>query len=88
VLVTSFIFGSTVIIEQNVEAQKMTNASNLTGIENSSSASVTARLDVPAPEPEPGDYPTHLRLMNDLWKSERVIILMFNSKIPFHPVYM
>jgi hypothetical protein len=46
-------------IEQNVQAQKMTNASNLPGIENvSSSASVTARLDLPAAEPEPGDYPT------------------------------
>jgi hypothetical protein len=37
----------------------MTNANNLTEIENiSSSASVTGRLVVPAPEPEPGDYPT------------------------------
>jgi hypothetical protein len=55
----SLMINGTATIEQSIEAQNMTNANNLTGIENdSSSASVTARLDVPAPEPEPGDYPT------------------------------
>lgn len=51
--------GNSAIIEQDVNAQNMTNASNLTGVENdSSSASVTARLNVSSPEPEPEDYPT------------------------------
>ncbi len=37
----------------------ITNASNLTGIENdSSNASVTARLNISTPQPEPEDYPT------------------------------
>ena len=43
-------------IEQVVNAQNMTNASRLTGVENdSSSASVTARLNISSPEPEPED---------------------------------
>ncbi len=47
------------LVEQSVNAQNMTNTSNLTGIENdSSSASVTTRLNVSSPEPEPEDYPT------------------------------
>lgn len=51
--------GSRTLIEQDVNAQNMTNASNLTGVENdSNSASVTARLNVSSPEPEPEDYPT------------------------------
>jgi hypothetical protein len=58
-------------IEQNVQAQNMTNASNLTGIENvSSNASVTARLDLPAAEPEPGDYP--IPSPTDEWRMEKV----------------
>ena len=52
----NFMFG---LIEQNVNAQNMTNTSNLTGIENdSNSASVTSRLNISLPEPEPEDYPT------------------------------
>jgi hypothetical protein len=46
-------------IERHVNAQKVTNASNLTGVEyDSSSGSVTARLNVTLPEPESEDYPT------------------------------
>ena len=45
-------------IEQKCPSSKCDKCSNLTGIENvSSNASVTARLDLPAAEPEPGDYP-------------------------------
>ncbi len=55
----NLIVGSSILIEQDVNGQNMTNASNLTGVENgSSSASVTARLNVSSPEPEPEDYPT------------------------------
>ena len=47
------------VVGHDVKAQNMTNASNLTGVENdSSSASVTARLYTPSPEPEPDDCPT------------------------------
>ena len=47
------------VVGHDVNAQKMTNASNLTGVENdSSSASVTARLYTQSPEPEPDDCPT------------------------------
>jgi hypothetical protein len=43
----------------SLEAQNMTNASNLTGIDNTtSSATVTARQNVSPPELEPEDYPT------------------------------
>ena len=43
----------------SVEAQNVTNTSNLTGIENTTtSASVTARQNVSPPELEPEDYPT------------------------------
>jgi hypothetical protein len=50
--------GSNTLIEQDVHAQNMTNASNFTGVGNdSSSASVTARLNISSPEPEPEDYP-------------------------------
>jgi hypothetical protein len=57
----SLMVGSSTLIEQDVHSQNMTNAdsSNLTGVENgSSSASVTARLNISSPEPEPEDYPT------------------------------
>jgi hypothetical protein len=51
--------GSSTLIEHDVNAQNMTNASNLTGVENdSSSASVTARLNVSSPEPELENSPT------------------------------
>ena len=47
------------VVGHDVNAQNMTNASNLTGVENdSSSASVTARLYTQSPEPEPDDCPT------------------------------
>ena len=47
------------LIEQSANAQNMTNVSNLTGVENdSSSASVTARLNISSPEPEPEDFAT------------------------------
>jgi hypothetical protein len=47
------------VVGHDVKAQNMTNASNLTGVENdSSSASDTARLYISSPEPEPDDYPT------------------------------
>jgi hypothetical protein len=53
---TNLMFG---LIEQSINAQNMTNANNLTGIKNdSSSASVTARLNISSPETEPEDYPT------------------------------
>jgi peptidoglycan/LPS O-acetylase OafA/YrhL len=43
----------------SLEAQNITNVSNLTGIENTTtSASVTARQNVSPPELEPEDYPT------------------------------
>jgi hypothetical protein len=43
----------------SVEAQNVTNTSNLTGIENTTtSASVTARQNVSPAELEPEDYPT------------------------------
>jgi hypothetical protein len=43
----------------SVEAQNVTNTSNLTGIEDTTtSASVTARQNVSPPELEPEDYPT------------------------------
>jgi hypothetical protein len=43
----------------SVEAQNVTNTSNLTGIENTTtSASVTARQNVSPPKLEPEDYPT------------------------------
>ena len=55
----NLIVGSSTLIEQDVNGQNMTNASNLTGVENgSSSANVTARLNVSSPEPEPEDYLT------------------------------
>jgi hypothetical protein len=42
-----------------LEAQNITNASNLTGIENTTtSATVTARQNISPPELEPEDYPT------------------------------
>jgi hypothetical protein len=42
-----------------LEAQNITNTSNLTGIENTTtSATVTARQNVSPPELEPEDYPT------------------------------
>jgi hypothetical protein len=57
--ISSLMVGSSTLIEQDVNAQNMTNASRLTGVENdSSSASVTARLNISSPEPEPEDYPT------------------------------
>ena len=59
VAMASLMVDSSTLIEQDVNAQNMTNASRLTGVENdSSSASVTARLDISSPEPEPEDYPT------------------------------
>jgi hypothetical protein len=59
VAMASLMVNSSTLIAQNVNAQNMTNASRLTGVENdSSSASVTARLDISSPEPEPEDYPT------------------------------
>jgi hypothetical protein len=58
-VIANLMVGSSTLIEQDVNAQNLTNASNLTGFENdSSSASVTARLNVSSPEPEPEDYPT------------------------------
>ena len=43
----------------SLQAQNATNVSNLTGIKNTTtSAGVTARLNVSPPELEPGDYPT------------------------------
>lgn len=55
----NLIVGSSTLIEQDVKGQNMANAGNLTGVENgSSSASITARLNVSSPEPEPEDYPT------------------------------
>jgi hypothetical protein len=58
-VIANLMVGSSTLIEQDVNAQNMTNASNLTGVENdSSSASVSARLNVSSPEPEPEDYPT------------------------------
>jgi hypothetical protein len=58
-VLANLIGGSNTLIEQDVNGQNMTNASNLTGVENgSSSASITARLNVSSPEPEPEDYPT------------------------------
>jgi hypothetical protein len=43
----------------SVVAQNVTNTSNLTGIENTTtSASVTARQIVSPPELDPEDYPT------------------------------
>jgi hypothetical protein len=42
-----------------LEAQNITNASNLTGIENTTtSATVTARQNVSPPDLEPEDYST------------------------------
>lgn len=59
VAMASLTVSSSTPIEQVVNAQNMTNASRLTGVENdSSSASVTARLNISSPEPEPEDYPT------------------------------
>jgi len=59
VAMASLMVSSSTPIEQVVNAQNMTNASRLTGVENdSSSASVTARLNISSPEPEPEDYPT------------------------------
>jgi hypothetical protein len=59
VAMASLMVDSSTLIEQDVNAQNMTNASRLTGGENdSSSASVTARLNISSPEPEPEDYPT------------------------------
>jgi hypothetical protein len=48
------------LFERDVNAQNITNAtSNLTGVENhSSSANITARLNISSPGPEPKDYPT------------------------------
>jgi hypothetical protein len=58
-VIANLMVGSSTLIEQDVNAQNLTNASNLTGVENdSSSASVTARLNVSSPEPELEDYPT------------------------------
>jgi len=58
-ILANLIVGSSTLIEQDVNGQNMTNASNLTGVQNgSSSANVTARLNVSSPEPEPEDYPT------------------------------
>lgn len=58
-VIANLMVGSSTLIEQDVNAQNLTNATNLTGVENdSSSASVTARLNVSSPEPEPEDYPT------------------------------
>jgi hypothetical protein len=55
----NLIVGSSTLIEQDVKGQNIANAGNLTGVENgSSSASITARLNVSSPEPEPEDYPT------------------------------
>ena len=43
----------------SLDAQNITNASNLTGIENTTtSASVTARQNISPPELEPEDYPS------------------------------
>jgi hypothetical protein len=55
------VIDSGTLFERDVNAQNMTNAntSNLTGVENhSSSANITARLNISSPEPEPKDYPT------------------------------
>ena len=58
-VIANLMVGSSALIEQDVNAQNMTNASNLTGVENdSSSASVIVRLNVSSPEPELEDYPT------------------------------
>ena len=58
-VIANLMVGSSTLIEQDVNGQNMTNASNLTGVENgSSSANVTARLNVSSHEPEPEDYPT------------------------------
>jgi hypothetical protein len=58
-VIANLMVGSSTLIEQDVNAQNLTNASNLTGVENdSSSASVTARPNVSSPEPELEDYPT------------------------------
>ena len=58
-VIANLMVGSSALIEQDVNAQNMTNASNLTGVENdSSSASVAVRLNVSSPEPELEDYPT------------------------------
>ena len=55
VIIDVAMVSSSPLIEQDVNAQNMSNA---TGVENgSSSASVTARLDISSPEPEPEDYP-------------------------------
>ena len=53
--------GISTLIEQQVSAQNMTNANagNLTRVLiDSSSESVTARLNISSPEPESEDYPT------------------------------
>ncbi|MGH9982737.1 MAG: hypothetical protein ACRD8W_02125 [Nitrososphaeraceae archaeon] len=58
-VIANLMLGSSTLIEHDVNAQNMTNASNLTGVENdSSSASVTARLNVSSPEPELENSPT------------------------------
>jgi len=61
IIIAVAVGGIRTLIERDVHSQNMTNAnaSNLTGIENdSSSASVTARLNISTPQPEPEDYPT------------------------------
>lgn len=59
IALANLIVGSSTLIEQEVKAQNMINAHNLTRVENdSSSASVTAGLNISSPEPEPEDYPT------------------------------
>ncbi len=58
-IAVSSLSGSMLSSVATVGAQNMTNASNLTEIENStSSASVTARLNTTTPIPESDDYPT------------------------------
>ena len=59
IIIAVAVSGISTLVEQDVYSQNMTNAINLTGIENdSSSASVTARLNISTPQPEPEDYPT------------------------------
>ena len=59
IVITGAAMANLMVVGHDVNAQNMTNASNLTGVENdSSSASVTARLYTQSPEPEPDDCPT------------------------------
>jgi hypothetical protein len=66
IIIAVVVGGISTLAEQDVYSQNKTNASNLTGIENdSSSASVTARLNISTPQPEPEGYPTLAQLIND-----------------------